>query len=198
MQFPWSSPFRGNLLIWQSSYDFAREHFLSALVVSLMASPLALAGDASSGGMAMPGGDTMLMQMTLPPVPPMLERKSDKQGAPLFDGYGDHHHQITTANPRDADLFRSGRASCCLLSIITEAIRSFREAARLDPALRACAGGASPFALGTIIVLQMPLRPMDPRRRPCGRWRARSNSYASPEEISWIEAIATRYAPIHA
>jgi tetratricopeptide (TPR) repeat protein len=164
----------------------------SALVVSLMASPLALAGDASSGGMAMPGGDTMLMQMTLPPVPPMLERKGDKRGAPLFDGYGDHHHQITTSNPRTQAYFDQGVRMLFAFNH-PEAIRSFREAARLDPHCGMCWWGVA-FALGPNINQAMHADAIGPAWQAVEMARALER-YASPEEISWIEAIATRYAP---
>ncbi|HLY06932.1 MAG TPA: hypothetical protein VKR31_14400, partial [Rhizomicrobium sp.] len=83
---------------------------LAALIVLPALSRADPAADVSSTGMNMPAADggEMVMTMTLPPVPPMRERKGDKPGAPLFDGYGDHHHPISTSDPKTQAYFDQG------------------------------------------------------------------------------------------
>jgi len=165
--------------------------FVSALFASPAAMP-AMAGDASTDRMARPAGDAMLMNMTLPPVPPMLERKGDKPGAPLFDGYGDHHHPITTSNPKTQAYFDQGVRMLFAFNH-PEAIRSFREAARLDPDCVMCWWGVG-FALGPNINQAMHADAVGPAWQAVEMARA-LEPHASPEEAAWIEAIATRYEP---
>jgi predicted Zn-dependent protease len=165
--------------------------FVSALFVSLALQPSAMADDVSSSHMVMPAGDAMLMQMTLPPVPPMLEQKDDKQGAPLFGGYGDHHHPITTSNPKTQAYFDQGVRMLFAFNH-PEAIRSFREGARLDPYCAMCWWGVA-FALGPNINQAMHPDAVAPAWQAVEMARA-LEPHASPEEVAWIEAIATRYA----
>src|SRR5262245_45242689 len=65
-----------------------------------MAMPATAASDAGMGGMA--------MKMTLPPMPAIYGGEADKPGAPMFTGYGNHHHQITTSNPQTQAYFDQG------------------------------------------------------------------------------------------
>ncbi|HEX9158695.1 MAG TPA: hypothetical protein VF835_00585 [Rhizomicrobium sp.] len=156
-------------------------------------SPAALAADMSSARTDMPHTDAggMRMIMTLPPVPPMVERKTDKPGAPLFDGYGDHHHPISTSNPKAQAYFDQGVRMLFAFNH-PEAIRSFREAARLDPNCAMCWWGVA-FALGPNINQAMHPDATGPAWQAVLMARA-LESYASPEEVAWIEAVATRYA----
>jgi tetratricopeptide (TPR) repeat protein len=168
----------------------------SAIIISALfvaASTTAMAGDVSSDPMIMPGQDAggMAMSMVLPPVPPMTERKGDKPGAPLFQGYGDHHHRITTSNPQTQAYFDQGVRMLFAFNH-PEAIRSFREGARLDPHCAMCWWGVA-FALGPNINQQMHADAIGPAWQAVEMARA-LETYAAPEEIAWIEAIATRYA----
>ncbi|HEX2818399.1 MAG TPA: hypothetical protein VHN39_18545, partial [Phenylobacterium sp.] len=72
-----------------------------------------------------------------------------------------------------------------------EAIRSFREAARLDPDCAICWWGVA-VALGPNINLPMPDDAVAPAWQALGRARALEVK-ASPEERDWIEALAARY-----
>ena len=152
-----------------------------------------MAGEVASDPMAMPEGEAggMLMNMTLPPVPPMLERKRDKPGAPLFAGYGDHHHPITTTNATTQAYFDQGVRMLFAFNH-PEAIRSFREGARLDPHCAMCWWGVA-FALGPNINQAMHADAVAPAWQAVEMARA-LEPHASPEEAQWIEAIATRYA----
>jgi tetratricopeptide (TPR) repeat protein len=138
--------------------------------------------------MAMPG---MVMKM-IDPMPAVYMGEADKPGAPLFKGLGTHHHKIATKNARAQLLFDQGvRLSFGFNH--AEAIRSFREAARLDAHCAMCWWGVA-FALGSNINLPM----MDDAIKPA--WQTLQNAialkrYASAEERDWIDALATRYSP---
>src|SRR5204862_2864420 len=95
----------------------------------------------------------MAMKMTLPPMPAVYPQ-AGKPGAPVLTGYGDHHHPITTSNPQAQAFFDQGVRLLFGFNH-AEAIRSFREAARLDPNCAMCWWGLS-FALGSNINLPMP------------------------------------------
>ena len=73
-----------------------------------------------------------------------------------------------------------------------EAIRSFREAARLDPDCAMCWWGMA-FALGPNINLPMPDDAVAPALAALGKAEA-LEAKASPEERAWIEALAARYS----
>ena len=162
-------------------------------VASLLNIAIAHADDMSSmkmgatdglAGMAMP-------PMTLPPMPAVYAGQADKKGAPVLTGYGDHHHPITTSNPQTQAFFDQG------IRLIfgfnhAEAIRSFREAARLDPNCAMCWWGVA-FALGTNI--NLPMQPDASGPAVAAVQRAQSlETKASPEEVAWIEAVAKRYS----
>lgn len=133
----------------------------------------------------------MTMKMTLPPMPAIYAGIPDRTGAPVFEGYGDHHHAITTANPKTQSYFDQGVRLLFAFNH-AEAIRSFREAARLDPDCAMCWWGVA-FALGPNI--NLPMQPDAVAPAWAALETARSlEAKASPEEVAWIEALATRYA----
>jgi tetratricopeptide (TPR) repeat protein len=133
----------------------------------------------------------MNMKMTLPPMPTIYAGTPDKTGAPLFDGYGDHTHKITTGNPKTQAYFDQGVRLLFGFNH-AEAIRSFREGARLDPDCAMCWWGVA-FALGPNI--NLPMQPDAVAPAWAALEMARSlESKASPEEVAWIEALAARYA----
>jgi tetratricopeptide (TPR) repeat protein len=148
---------------------------------------------ADMSGMAMPASDMagMSMKMTLPPMPAIYAGYADKQGAPMFTGYSDHHHPIATANPQTQAYFDQGVRLLFAFNH-AEAIRSFREAARLDPNCAMCWWGVG-FALGSNI--NLPIQPDASAPAVAAVQMARSlEGHASPEEVAWIEALATRYS----
>jgi tetratricopeptide (TPR) repeat protein len=131
------------------------------------------------------------MKMTMPPAPQIYAGQPDRPGAPIFAGYGDHHHAISTKNAQTQAYFDQGVRLLFAFNH-AEAIRSFREAARLDPDCAMCWWGVA-FALGPNINLPM----MPDANAPA--WAALENARsleakASPEEAAWIEALAARYA----
>ncbi len=168
----------------------------AALLMGLSLPAIAIAADTDAmPGMAMTTTDNamppMNMKMTLPPMPQIYGGEADKAGAPMFTGYGDHHHAITTSNPQTQAYFDQGVRLLFGFNH-AEAIRSFREAARLDPNCAMCWWGVA-FALGTNI--NLPQQPDAAAPALAALQMARSlEPKASAEEKAWIEALATRYS----
>ena len=166
---------------------------LGAAVVALAASATFAAEHSGHTGMAMPmdmpmGGGVMKM---IDPMPGVYMGTADKPGAPVFKGLGAHTHKITTRNARTQMLFNQG-VNLLFGFNHAEAIRSFREAARLDPHCAMCWWGVA-VALGPNINLPMP----DDAIKPA--WQALQNAialkrYASAEERDWIDALGERYS----
>jgi len=157
----------------------------SWITAALFAAPTA---QAAAMPMAMPG---MVMKM-IDPMPAVYMGTADKPGAPVFMGLGSHHHKISTKNARVQRLFDQGIKLSFGFNH-AEAIRSFREAARLDRHCAMCWWGVA-FALGSNINLPMQPDAVKPA------WQALQNAealkrYASREERDWIDALATRYSP---
>tara|TARA_R110002049_G_scaffold302625_3_gene495834 strand:+ start:3954 stop:5654 length:1701 start_codon:yes stop_codon:yes gene_type:complete len=69
-----------------------------------------------------------------------------RAGAPLFDGMGNHHHDITTADPDAQRYFDQGLVIDFAFNH-AESARSFRAAQRLDPGCAMCYWGEA-LALG--------------------------------------------------
>src|ERR1700723_3545597 len=150
------------------------------LAGSALADPMADMPGMKQGGMLMVG-----------PMPLVYAGEADKPGAPVFQGLGDHHHPISTKNARTQAFFDQG------INLLfgfnhAEAIRSFREAARLDPDCAMCWWGMA-FALGPNINLPMPDDAAAPAWAALQRAKA-LEAKASPEERGWIEALAARYS----
>jgi tetratricopeptide (TPR) repeat protein len=155
-----------------------------AAVAAVMAGGAMAADTPAMGGMTMP-------PMTMPPMPAVYGGEADKTGAPIFAGLGDHHHPISTQDPKTQQLFDQG-VNLLFGFNHAEAIRSFREAARLDPTCAMCWWGVA-FALGPNINLPMQEDAVAPAWQALGRARALSSG-ASAEERAWIEALAARYS----
>jgi len=157
----------------------------TALLCALLSTSTCAAMPAASTG------DMDGMKMTLPPMPAIYAGQPDRPGAPIFAGYGDHHHPISTRNPRTQAYFDQGVRMVFAFNH-AEAIRSFREAARLDPDCAMCWWGVA-FALGPNINLPMQPDAVAPAWAALEMARALEPK-ASPEEVAWIEALAARYA----
>ncbi len=111
----------------------------------------------------------------------------------LFDGLGDEHRAITTSSPEAQQWFDQG-----LIWLYSfnhdEAIRSFTEAARLDPAAPMPWWGVA-YANGPHIN-----NPAMSEQRQRDAYAAIEHAHArldraSPVERALVEALATRYAP---
>jgi tetratricopeptide (TPR) repeat protein len=140
-------------------------------------------------GMLMPG--PMNMGLPLSPMPGVYAGQADKLGAPVFKGLGSHHMAITTRNPKTQAFFDQG-VNLLFGFNHAEAIRSFREAARLDPDCAMCWWGVAE-ALGPNINLPMPPDAVAPAWQALQRAQALAPK-ASPREQAWIVALAVRYS----
>jgi tetratricopeptide (TPR) repeat protein len=133
----------------------------------------------------------MSMGLPLSPMPSIYAGEADKAGAPVFKGLGDHHMAISTRVPETQRFFDQG-VNLLFGFNHAEAIRSFREAARLDPNCAMCWWGMS-VALGPNINLPMPPDAVAPAWQALQQAQARA-SKASPREQAWIAALASRYS----
>lgn len=162
-------------------------------ICALWAPAALLGGAAAADPMAdMPGmSHGMNMGPMLGPMPAIYAGEADKPGAPVFAGLGAHRHQISTKNPETQKFFDQG-VNLLFGFNHAEAIRSFREAARLDPDCAMCWWGVA-FALGPNINLPMPDDAVAPAWAALQRAKA-LEAKASPEERAWIEALSARYS----
>jgi tetratricopeptide (TPR) repeat protein len=141
-----------------------------------------------------PPMDRAMHSMQMPAMPSVYMGQADKAGAPTFTGLGAHRHHISTRNADTQRLFDQG-VNLLFGFNHAEAIRSFREAARLDPNCAMCWWGVA-FALGPNINLAMPEDAIDPAWVALQRARA-LRSHATRAERAWIDALSTRYAESH-
>ncbi len=162
---------------------------LAAAILSL-ALTSTVAG-AASAPTAMSMADMPMNMKMIDPMPGVYMGEADKPGAPMFKGLGTHHHAISTRNRKTQAYFDQGVRLLFGFNH-AEAIRSFREAARLDPKCAMCWWGVA-FALGPNINLPMPDDAVKPAMQALAQARAREK-FASPEDREWIEALATRYS----
>jgi Flp pilus assembly protein TadD len=131
-------------------------------------------------------------QNTSTPNPtPQAAVKNNAGGAPLFNNLGNHEHQISTKSPRTQQYFNQG------LTLMYgfnhgEAIRSFKEAARIDPSCAMCYWGVA-ISLGPNIN-----KPMEAADVPVA-WQALQQAKglaanASEKERAYIRALEARYS----
>lgn len=115
-----------------------------------------------------------------------------QSGPPLYDNLGSLTHPITTSIPTAQRYFDQGLRLTYAFNH-AEAIRAFREAARLDSTCAVCWWGVA-LAYGPNINL-----PMD-SAAGAAAWDALQRAlalraHASPAEQAYIDALARRYGP---
>lgn len=110
----------------------------------------------------------------------------------LFDDLGSFHVPISTAVPAAQAYFDQGMRLTYAFNH-GEAVRSFEEAARLDPGCAICHWGAA-LALGPNINMPMDTAAEAEALAALERARARQDG-ASERERALIDALATRYGP---
>ena len=108
----------------------------------------------------------------------------------LWDGLGDHHHQITTRSALSQRYFDQGLRFVYAFDH-PDAIRSFRLAQRLDSSCAMCAWGEA-LALGPNINVPMDSASGVAAHAAIRRAVSLAPS-ASPRERAYIAALATRY-----
>ena len=111
--------------------------------------------------------------------------------APALQGLSDLHHAVTTSSPASQAFFDQGLRLTYAFNH-SEAIRAYKEAARLDPA-NAMAYWGWAYALGPN--LNLPMMPEVTAQAYAAAQKAMSlRDKVSPAERDYIEALATRYA----
>ncbi|HET7697716.1 MAG TPA: alpha/beta fold hydrolase [Vicinamibacterales bacterium] len=116
---------------------------------------------------------------------------SDTPVAPLLAGLGTHEWPVTTGVPRARQFFNQGVRLLYAFNF-PEALRSFREAARLDPALAMAYWGQA-MAVGPN--LNAPLSAENASKAYDAIQAARrAADGASPRERALVEALASRFA----
>ncbi len=111
--------------------------------------------------------------------------------APLLDGLGRHHHKVTTAS-KDAQRYFDQGLTLCFAFNHPEAIRSFREAARLDPDCAMAHWGIA-FAYGANINMPMPDEAVPKAYAALAR-AVELAPKATPNEQAYVRALRKRYA----
>ncbi len=149
----------------------------------------------STAALAQPAHDMSKMSgpmsMGLPPMPSVYNGQADKPGAPVFTGLGPHHVAIGTANPETQRFFDQG-VKLMFGFNHAEAIRSFREAARLDPQCAMCWWGVA-AALGPNINMPMPDDAVAPAWAALQKAKALAPG-APARDRAWIAALSARYS----
>jgi tetratricopeptide (TPR) repeat protein len=115
-----------------------------------------------------------------------------KVQAPLFNDLGTYSVPITTSVPMAQRFFDQGLTLTYGFNH-AEAIRSFREAARLDPQCAMCYWGIA-FALGPNINMPM-VDEAVPEAHSAAEKALQLSRHASPREQALIRALVNRYAP---
>ncbi len=119
-----------------------------------------------------------------------------RAGAPLFDGMGNHHHPITTADPAAQRYFDQGLVIDFAFNH-AESVRSFRAAQKLDPTCAMCYWGEA-LALGPNINVTSNGKAvmLDDDRRTAYAAIQKAISLkdgANERERDYIDAMAARY-----
>jgi tetratricopeptide (TPR) repeat protein len=111
--------------------------------------------------------------------------------APLLDGLGTHHHRVTTRSARAQRFFDQGLKLDYAFNH-QEALRAFKEAARLDPE---CAMAYWGWALVLGPNLNLAMKPdVAPQAWAAIQKAMALRDRATPRERAYIEALAARYA----
>jgi tetratricopeptide (TPR) repeat protein len=111
--------------------------------------------------------------------------------APLYDNLGSYHQEITTTSPEAQRYFDQGMTLSYAFNH-AEAIRSFRQAAAIDPDCAMCYWGVA-YALGPNINAPITPEAATEAFEAIAQARQRAEK-ASARERAYIEALATRYA----
>jgi tetratricopeptide (TPR) repeat protein len=110
---------------------------------------------------------------------------------PLMTGLGTVHHTVTTRVPLAQKYFDQGLRLCYAFNH-EEAIRAFREVARLDPSCAMAHWGIA-FALGPNVNLPVDLAREKEAFAEVRKARALA-AKSTPREQHWIEALAKRFS----
>ena len=124
--------------------------------------------------------------------PAMAFLPNPEGAVPLFDNLGTHHHPVTTNSPLGQRYFDQGLRLYYAFNN-DEALRSFQQAARLDPSSAMAYWGIA-LALGPTINMPMTRQGENVAYRAIQIARSPSNA-ASERERAYIAALGRRYSP---
>ena len=119
-----------------------------------------------------------------------FKARAKHETAPLLEGLGDHHFEITTSEKMAQRFFDQGLILYYGFNHL-EAKRSFAEAARIDPECAMCPWGVA-LTLGTNINARMEAADV-PEAFAAAQKALTLALGASPREQALIQALATRY-----
>ncbi|MER3424141.1 MAG: hypothetical protein C4293_13890, partial [Nitrospiraceae bacterium] len=123
--------------------------------------------------------------------PAQQETAASKPTEPLFDNLGTWHHAITTGKPLAQQYFDQGLRLVYAFNH-EEAVRSFEEAARIDPGAAMAYWGIA-YALGPNI--NAPMDREQERRAYEAIQKARTHAEkVTPRERAYIDALTVRYS----
>ncbi len=119
-----------------------------------------------------------------------------RAGAPLFDGMGSHHHEITAADPGAQRYFDQGLIIDFAFNH-AESVRSFRAAQTLDPNCAMCYWGEA-LALGPNINVTSNGKVVMSEKDRVTAFAAIQKALllkegVSQQEVDYIDALAVRY-----
>lgn len=120
------------------------------------------------------------------------QHQNDQSGVPLYDNLGSHHYEISTKVPQAQAYFDQGMRLYYAFNH-AEAIRSFKEAQRLDPDCAMCWWGEA-LAWGPNINLPMDSAGGEAANAAIPHAVA-LEANASARERALIHALAKRYGP---
>ena len=124
------------------------------------------------------------------------ESLAQRAGAPLFEGMGDYHMPITTADPDAQRYFDQGMVLAFGFNH-AESIRSFRAAQTLDPTCAMCFWGEALATGPNINVTSNGKAIMTPAERTDARAAIDQaltlTDGLTPKERDWIQALDQRY-----
>ena len=124
------------------------------------------------------------------------QRLAQRAGAPLFEGMGDYHMPITTADPDAQRYFDQGMVLAFGFNH-AESIRSFRAAQTLDPTCAMCFWGEALATGPNINVTSNGKAIMAPTERASARAAIDQAltlmDGVTPKEQDWIRALDRRY-----
>jgi tetratricopeptide (TPR) repeat protein len=142
----------------------------------------------------------IFLGLMAPPVPAMIHSplaleadpsKADSPIAPLLEGLGDHHFPVTTRIPESQVFFDQGLRLTYAFNH-SEALRAFKEAARLDPD-NAMAYWGWALVLGPN--LNLPMVPaVVPQTYDAIQQAVALKDRVSARERAYIEALSKRYS----
>ncbi len=125
-------------------------------------------------------------------APLSLKAARQSDPAPLLGNLGAHHHPISTKSELAQRYFDEGLILAYGFNH-AEAIRSYQDALKVDPACAMCYWGIA-YALGPNINAPMQDAAVPEAYAALGKARALAPS-ASQQERDYIQALAARYAP---